>query len=557
MSLHLFRFPRRFITTLCLAFCLASGSAGLCQDALKQNTSDARKTKLPVEWHGHWSGEVTTQSVSGDSQAFQMQLIVAPTDVANKLEWTIVYDGAQGKSTRNYLLVAEEGGAGQFVIDEQNGIRINAALLGSSLGSHFSVQGQQLWSSYRLVPSGTGNEIHFELFSAPEATATTSGGQSEVPEVFSLKPTSRQFAVLKPVAKSSAQGAANDKVAMKDAQLALPAWRKLTTEPYRGKQDDIYFVDENVGWYVNGAGKIFRTRDGGATWQLQLDQPGTFFRCVAFIDEQHGFAGNIGPGYFPGVTDNVPLYETVDGGENWKAVTTIEGEPVVGLCALQVLKEEFVNAGRLDTRTRLIGVGRVGGPTAMIVSDDSGATWQQIAIKEHAAMAFDVHFFNRYEGFIAAASSSDVTKSNALILSTDDGGKTWKKAWQSQRPYELTWKIDFPARNVGYVTIQSYNPDPAVTDRFVAKTTDGGKSWSEIPLVSDAKVREFGIAFLDENIGWVGAMPNGFQTTDGGATWQAIEMGSAVNKIRLLKSDSQHVGYAIGVNVYRIDIPAK
>jgi photosystem II stability/assembly factor-like uncharacterized protein len=172
-------------------------------------------------------------------------------------------------------------------------------------------------------------------------------------------------------------------------------------------------------------------------------------------------------------------------------------------------------------------------------------------------MAFDVHFFNRSDGFIAASTSSDVTESNALILSTNDGGKTWTKAWQSERPYELTWKIAFPTRNVGYVTIQSYNPDPSVIDRFVAKTIDGGKTWREILLVSDAKVREFGIAFLDENIGWIGAMPNGFQTTDGGATWQAIEMGNAVNKIRLLKSDAQHVGYAIGVHVYRIDIPSK
>jgi photosystem II stability/assembly factor-like uncharacterized protein len=392
---------------------------------------------------------------------------------------------------------------------------------------------------------------------APEATATTSGGQKDVPEVTSLKPASRQFAILKPTAVVSSSEASTDKVTMKDVKSTFPAWRKLETEPYRGKQDDIYFVNENVGWYVNGAGKIFRTKDGGTTWQLQLDQPGTYFRCVAFIDDQHGFAGNIGPGYFPGVTDGVPLYETVDGGETWKAVTTIEGKPIVGLCALQVLNEEFVNAGKLETRTRIIGVGRVGGPTAMIVSDDAGATWQHIAIKDHAAMAFDVHFFNRNDGFIAASTSSDVTESNALILSTNDGGKTWTKAWQSKRPYELTWKIAFPTGNVGYVTIQSYNPDPSVTDRFVAKTIDGGKTWSEIPLVSDAKVREFGIAFLDENIGWVGAVPNGFQTTDGGVTWQAIEMGNAVNKIRLLKCDSQRVGYAIGVNVYRIDIPSK
>ncbi len=77
----------------------------------------------------------------------------------------------------------------------------------------------------------------------------------------------------------------------------------------------------------------------------QLDKPGTYFRCLAFIDELHGFAGNIGPGYFPNVSDNQPLYETKDGGSTWQPVTTIEGPAVVGLCALQVLREEYVNAG--------------------------------------------------------------------------------------------------------------------------------------------------------------------------------------------------------------------
>jgi photosystem II stability/assembly factor-like uncharacterized protein len=170
-------------------------------------------------------------------------------------------------------------------------------------------------------------------------------------------------------------------------------------------------------------------------------------------------------------------------------------------------------------------------------------------------MAFDVHFWNRNEGLIAAASHADVSQSHALILATSDGGKTWRESWRSDRPYELTWKISFPTRDTGYVTIQSYNPDPAVKDRFVAKTTDGGSTWKEIRLSDDPRVREFGIAFLNPSIGWVGAVPHGFQTTDGGATWTKVDMGNAVNKIRLIPSSEGHVGFAIGTHVHRIDLP--
>jgi photosystem II stability/assembly factor-like uncharacterized protein len=503
---------------------------------------------FPNDWFGEWKGEVQNRTPNGKQDTFQMELRIAPTDTKDRFQWTIIYNGPQGKSERLYSLVAKDPANGHFAIDENNGIVLDATLIGDTLTEHFTVGGQRLWTTSRLVNSSSGKEIHFELSSADDTQSNLSGGQNGTPEVRSLRIGSQQRAILKPV-----ESADSVKPTQNNAQTS--SWKKLETEAYRGKQDDIYFVNERLGWYVNGAGKIFKTTDAGATWTMQLHKPGTYFRCIAFIDEMRGFAGNIGPGYFPGVTDEVPLYETTDGGTTWSAVTNIDGPPVVGLCAMQVLREKFINAGNLDTRIRIIAVGRVGGPTAMLYSDDLGKSWQQVDIHDKAAMAFDVHFFNRNEGIIAAASSTDVAKSNAMIIATSDGGKTWTNAWQSTRPFELTWKIAFPNRDVGYVTIQSYNSDPSIAERFVAKTTDGGKTWSEIPLVSDPKVREFGVGFLDAQTGWVGAVPHGFETKDGGATWQAVDMGNAVNKIRIVETETTQVGYAIGTNVYRIEIP--
>lgn len=40
-------------------------------------------------------------------------------------------------------------------------------------------------------------------------------------------------------------------------------WQKLETVAYRGKQDDIFFLTTDLGWYVNGGGKIYKTNDGG------------------------------------------------------------------------------------------------------------------------------------------------------------------------------------------------------------------------------------------------------------------------------------------------------
>lgn len=329
-------------------------------------------------------------------------------------------------------------------------------------------------------------------------------------------------------------------------------WKKLNTEAYPGKQDDIVFVDENTGWYVNGYGKIYHTKDGGANWEKQCEQKGTFFRTIAFVDKNTGFAGTVGTDYFPNVTDTIPLYGTKDGGKTWKPVS-YKGPYVKGLCAIDIVKEQYINHGKIDYKTHLFAVGRVGSPANIMISHDGGTTWTSRSMNNDCKMLFDIKMFDKNNGIVCAASSDDITQSNALILATADGGQTWQKVYQSTRPFETTWKASFPTREVGYVTIQSYNPDTNVKQQRVAKTTDGGKTWTEINLVEDAGAREFGIGFTDANHGFVGTMNSGYETKDGGVTWTKIDLGRACNKIRIYKDDKgKTYGYAIGVNVFKL-----
>jgi photosystem II stability/assembly factor-like uncharacterized protein len=328
-------------------------------------------------------------------------------------------------------------------------------------------------------------------------------------------------------------------------------WKQLETEPYTGKQDDITFVDENTGWYVNGYGKIFHTKDGGKTWEKQLEQKGSFFRTLAFLDKNVGFVGTVGTDYFPNVTDTIPLYGTKDGGKTWQPVA-YKGPYVKGLCAIDVVKEQYINHGKIDYKHHIYAVGRVGSPANMMVSHDGGSTWTSQSMHEDCKMLFDIKMFDKNNGIVCAATHEDIAQSNALLLKTADGGKTWKKVYQSTRPFETTWKVSFPTAKIGYATVQSYNPNPAISQQRIVKTTDGGETWQELDLVNDATAREFGIGFVDENHGFVGTYRSGYETKDGGKTWSPVNLGMACNKIRFYKdSKGKTYGYAIGVNVYK------
>ncbi len=329
-------------------------------------------------------------------------------------------------------------------------------------------------------------------------------------------------------------------------------WQTLTTEPYPGKRDDIVFVSPDVGFYGTGKGDLYRTTDGGASWPKIWSQPGTFIRALGFVDAKHGWMGNVGTEYYPGVTDEVPLYETHDGGTTWAPVD-LGGAFVKGICAIDIVQTEHIHQGVLEPLTLVHAAGRVGGPTALVRSVDGGAHWTVIDMSKHAGMILDVKFIDSNVGFVFTAAPAGAEVEGAAVLKTRDGGQSWAAVYRSGRAGENVWKASFPSARVEYATVQSYDPERA--QQVVVKTTDGGDSWTELPLVDDAKAREFGIGFADENTGWVGTMVGGFATGDGGQTWVRTNLDPATNKFRMRAMDGTFMPVSIGTSVQRWDAP--
>jgi hypothetical protein len=132
-----------------------------------------------------------------------------------------------------------------------------------------------------------------------------------------------------------------------------------------------------------------------------------------------------------------------------------------------------------------------------------------------------------------------------------DGGQNWTDVYTSTRPYELMWKAWFPSPQTGYASIQSYNSN--TTQRYIAKTTDGGVNWAELPLVNSG-IREFGIGFINDSIGWVGGENTGYQTLNGGLSWTSKNIGQYANKFSIVKNpDGSNTAYAIGLRIFKMN----
>jgi photosystem II stability/assembly factor-like uncharacterized protein len=349
---------------------------------------------------------------------------------------------------------------------------------------------------------------------------------------------------------SSLGPVAPDPPLFKQAVVENSTWVTLPTESYPGKRDDIVFVTPSLGFYGTGAGDIYKTEDGGSNWSRVWSQPGTFIRALGFIDERQGFFGNVGDVY-PGVTDRHPLYATEDGGLTWSPVQIPHGI-VAGICAIDVLRTKSIYQEQVRDQVIIHAAGRVSGPAALLRSTDAGHSWSVIDLTKLAGMILDVKFTDANTGFVFAGTASDIRQSEALILKTEDGGRSWREVYRSGRPLENSWKASFVTDAIGFATIQTY--DPARSRQLIVRTVDGGNRWEEILLVENLKARQFGIGFLTENIGWVGTAEGGFETTDGGKSWRGVPLAPAANKIRTRTSRGDPKVYAIGTEVQHLAI---
>ena len=179
------------------------------------------------------------------------------------------------------------------------------------------------------------------------------------------------------------------------------------------------------GWnYFNGGGNVFRSKDGGNTWQREAANAYTdlasFPDVIKFFDARNGVIfGDPENGYFE-------IYTTSDGGDSWNRVPSNHIPiPLANEEGFLYFSDTYSNTIWMIT-AHLDNNGVIAGER-LLQSDDKGMNWYV----RNASMPFNsssdnlIRFRNKSVGLY---------KDNAMLYRTTDGGTTWNKV-----NYSGTW----------------------------------------------------------------------------------------------------------------------
>jgi photosystem II stability/assembly factor-like uncharacterized protein len=308
-------------------------------------------------------------------------------------------------------------------------------------------------------------------------------------------------------------------------------WRPLpsaVTNIDNQRFDDVFFINDNVGWAANGAyAAVYKTTDGGATWATEITEQSLggnyYFRNIEFLNENIGFLGTL-EGVF---------FKTIDGGDHWNPVTNLPTNPPA-ICGLDAVGTSTV-----------YGCGAYFSPAYIIKSTDSGATWQYINMSAYANALVEVLFVDENIGYASGKNST-----GGVILKTTDGGATWTQIYNTNIVGEYVWKLQIlPSNpNVIFGSVEANAPHLG----RILKSTDNGVTWitKDVPYISVQAV-----GFMSETHGWTGGYTSTtasnfpiLETNDGGDTWTDIGAGSNLNRIFII---NDHLAYASGATIYK------
>lgn len=332
---------------------------------------------------------------------------------------------------------------------------------------------------------------------------------------------------------------------------------------------DVQFIGRKAGWAVGDHGTIWKTSDGGATWErLPISYQGSL-RSICFLSKR--VEGNlVGTSQIAWVAgrETQPytkigtgvVLKTTDGGKSWQ--TLGQGQNLPPLNYVRFFGgTEGVAVGEATTEF----------PTGVLFTQDGGETWQP-APGERTAGWHSASFTDFNDGIAvgprerislvagtnvarpradsaslrsirAVSVTEDLTGwavgDGALVMMTLNGGVSWKPLLQPFPP-ELSRYADFAAvATHGESLWIAGTPGGRIW-----RSVDGGQNWLNSPTGVTTPIHALYFSSHNDGVA-VGAFGTILRTIDGGITWQTARDGSRRAAVLSFHSGDRHIPFGM------------
>ena len=286
----------------------------------------------------------------------------------------------------------------------------------------------------------------------------------------------------------------------------------------------IQMTDAENGYLCGQDGLLMRTRDGGKTWERLNSRTHLYIFALSFADRLHGAA----------VGDRSLVLTTANGGESFlKRQLERKFPPEIHDYALPYEDPALYGVSFVDPDH-----GWVTGEFGRIwMTDNAGKTWneQQQSLAEEWKRPLGPNDEPRLADFLLptmfGVSFRDLHHGAACglegwVVQTEDGGKTWSFAQQSDKPGGAVANMypgdqPFPARDPLFgITLYGRQSGMTVGLTGIALRLQPGGVWAHDPSVPSLPFPLSEARFFDEMHGWIVGYGTVLYTDDGGKTWR-------------------------------------